>query len=1023
MDLRNNRTACLCQNPTNQEITASSFFVPPNSIDFSTVFSKFDIKSQAAVLAVIIIITLIAILAGIWGHWKDRQDKLQWGVTVLADNYKDDSYFYLVTVYTGLVRGGGTTSNISFNLSGERDDSGVRTLTDGVRKEFSAGSVMHFLMAVPTSLGSLQCFRVWHDNSGNGRHASWYLSRIEIHDIQTNDRYDFMCSDWLSVEDGHIERLVPVSGRINFNNFKTMFYEHARSHVTDDHLWLSVFLRPVKSHFYRVQRIGCCYALLMLTMIANAMFFEGKDQKDRQQLSQIELGPIRFSLNQLYISNRLEEALVVRDIVDDKEGVLPHFCVYIAWVIIFIAAFVSAFFLMLFSMEWGKSLSEEWLTSFFLSFLQSMVVVDPFKVVFMAVVFSLFLKAIKSSSPTHYDLKEITLLANKKGQPNAGRRRLKFAMPYSEEEFQRLKLQRVRNVRRNQSVKELCFNSVFLWILFSISYSNRDQQSYLLHQYVQNNFMEPPKPYRTYEKIGEAAHFFDWLNSTVLPTLFTEDDYRGYRMVSSQRLFSYDTNNFRVGPPRLRQVRTKKTTCDIPYVGNTECILGYQLPIEDTDTYCMGWTSTPCPDFEKLALTYEAYKFTSALDIWGYPIAGQHNVYGGGGYIANLDVNMLISFESLKELFNSKWIDRNTRAVFFEYTLYNVNKNIFVYVSMLTEFPETGGTITFSNIYPFRPSQHEGAHAAYVLLCELAFCVYIVINVIIIIIKMAKQKLRYFKQFWQVIDLIMIGIAIAAIALYAVREGFTADALQKYRDNNREFVNFYHVAIWDGTFVAFLGFLVAIATVRLIKALGYTRRTAKIYNVLKNSSKVLPGLAFYIVTVLTSFSFWGLICFGSISERYYSFITCLETLFMAILGSPDFKETGAEIQDTWITILYFCLFVVMVTLTLTTIFLAIMLDVMAMTQGSEPNESDIDMELISYVWQSFLGIFTGRKPDMKGNQRMTNVMTAARLAQENNRKPQGSEDGENDIPYLISRSNSVRSLKPVTNIKGRIVYQ
>lgn len=58
----------------------------------------------------------------------------QWGVTLLADNYKCDSYFYLITVHTGMVRGAGTKSNIHFCIAGEDNDTGVRILSDGVRK-------------------------------------------------------------------------------------------------------------------------------------------------------------------------------------------------------------------------------------------------------------------------------------------------------------------------------------------------------------------------------------------------------------------------------------------------------------------------------------------------------------------------------------------------------------------------------------------------------------------------------------------------------------------------------------------------------------------------------------------------------------------------------------------------------------------------------------------------------------------------------------------------------------------------
>ena len=76
----------------------------------------------------------------------------------------------------------------------------------------------------------------------------------------------------------------------------------------------------------------------------------------------------------------LQKVLVIKDIVDDEEGVLPHFCVYIGWVLVALASVASSFFIFLYSAEWGKDISEEWLATFFLSFFESMFIVDPFKV-------------------------------------------------------------------------------------------------------------------------------------------------------------------------------------------------------------------------------------------------------------------------------------------------------------------------------------------------------------------------------------------------------------------------------------------------------------------------------------------------------------------------------------------------------------------------------------------------------------------------------------------------------------------
>lgn len=48
----------------------------------------------------------------------------------LVDNILTDTYFYEITVFTGMRRGAGTRSNISFVLAGDNTDTGVRQLKD-----------------------------------------------------------------------------------------------------------------------------------------------------------------------------------------------------------------------------------------------------------------------------------------------------------------------------------------------------------------------------------------------------------------------------------------------------------------------------------------------------------------------------------------------------------------------------------------------------------------------------------------------------------------------------------------------------------------------------------------------------------------------------------------------------------------------------------------------------------------------------------------------------------------------------
>ena len=64
------------------------------------------------------------------------------------------------------------------------------------------------------SLGKLSYLRIWHDNTGIGDYASWFLGVVIVRDIQTGEKYQFINDQWLAVEkdDGQVINVV-----VNFN--------------------------------------------------------------------------------------------------------------------------------------------------------------------------------------------------------------------------------------------------------------------------------------------------------------------------------------------------------------------------------------------------------------------------------------------------------------------------------------------------------------------------------------------------------------------------------------------------------------------------------------------------------------------------------------------------------------------------------------------------------------------------------------------------------------------------------------
>lgn len=117
--------------------------------------------------------------------------------------------------------------------------------------------------------------RIWHDNNGQDDDASWYLKYIIVHDLQTRQKFFFICEDWLAVEksDGKLERELFVACEPQKTELNYFLQKEAKHNINDSHVWLSIFNRPVQSSYTRLDRVTCCFVLLYLTMLLNIIYY------------------------------------------------------------------------------------------------------------------------------------------------------------------------------------------------------------------------------------------------------------------------------------------------------------------------------------------------------------------------------------------------------------------------------------------------------------------------------------------------------------------------------------------------------------------------------------------------------------------------------------------------------------------------------------------------------------------------------------------------------------------------------
>lgn len=69
---------------------------------------------------------------------------------------------------------------------------------------------------------------------------------------------------------------------------------------------------------------------------------------------------------------------------------------------------------------------------------------------------------------------------------------------------------------------------------------------------------------------------------------------------------------------------------------------------------------------------------------------GEIGLYDGGGYVFELNKGTEYLMNRTKLLEDQAWIDRYTRAIFIEFTVYNPGTNLFAINTLLLEKPDSG---------------------------------------------------------------------------------------------------------------------------------------------------------------------------------------------------------------------------------------------------------------------------------------------------------------------------------------------
>ncbi|UJR11128.1 hypothetical protein I4U23_015309 [Adineta vaga] len=974
---------------------AGGFVILPETVDWSYVFANADFTKNLTVYLTVICVCVIYIILIIYARYYDKKDVEKLGVTVLPDNHKDAQYFYQIIAFTGQRKNAGTKSNVHFVIHGNDNDTHIRTFADPHRRILQRGGVDAFLMSVPKSLGLLNCIRIWHDNSGKGSSSSWFLKYLIIRDLQTMEKYHFICQQWLAVEkdDGKIERVLPVASELEKRQFSFVLTKRTYHSVSDGHLWFSIFSRPPSNHFTRVQRCTCCFVLFFVSMFLNIMYYdlsnEAKNTNSTNTAS-LSFGSLYITPQQIIIGIIVEFFALIPSLLlvqlfrrlrsrqkrispvfqalskvnpSSKAHVhqkkrsrkssltFPWWCIFIAYGLCTLLVGLSILFIIARGIEFGDVKTQKWLASIVSGFFSSILLTQPLKIISVAIFFAFFCGksnddkeaselldddqiAIKADEEYLHTIQEKSSLTHQ--SPIRANRLNKSEVIHARH-------YRIKEIEMWSVMKEAMLYICFIAVLYVVIYSNRDSSAFYQVDHLRKYFLNTRQTDLDYTKISTIDQYWTWLENSFVDNLRAQEWYNG-EPPRNLTGFINDKSHRLIGWATMRQLRMKTVLCEKQNVIASTCQNDYSLFNEDKYSYGVGWKYTTTNNYNASIRQAFIYQSADALDTYVY--TGDHETYGGGGYVYEFRGRLSDLQGNLSQLHQLQWIDDQTRAVIIQLTLYNPNVQLFTAVTFLAEFLSSSGVFTSAR---FQPISFYAFTSVYQLVCTIVYMMLILYFIWIEIRLFMQMKSKYFHRFWSYVEVGIIVCSWTSVGIFIWRYKESQRIGNVFKETNGyAYINLQLASYINDVLTFLFGFCCFFGTIKFVKFCRYNQRLCLFIQTLRYAARQLLSFTMMFSIVFMSFLCLFYLLFSSKLIECSSLLHTAQMLFEMTLMKFDAHElSGAA---AFLGPFSFSLFIFVVVFVCMSMFLSIINGAFA---RARENVDDRKKELFSFMLETF----------------------------------------------------------------------
>ena len=477
-----------------------------------------------------------------------------------------------------------------------------------------------------------------------------------------------------------------------------------------------------------------------------------------------------------------------------------------------------------------------------------------------------------------------------------------------------------KNPKTVDAILYFIFLVIFTLIVFNAQGQPTDSSPYYMIENIRKRWGRP------FEKVNSAGDWFDYMQTSFVPITFPNRWYNGEPFQESDLGWpgGHPETYRLLGAIALRQVRVQPDTCTVHQELKAtvpSCYGDYDTSNEDKKAY------GPISD---TSFGQPRYQYTTAVENGENSFRGQVATYFGGGYqipisTAARNDTQGIALTTIRQLRDTTWIDRQTRAVFVDFNLYNPSLDYLVVVKLVCEFPASGGAMTklytrmvkTEHIYP-----RTWGTLALILEAVFLFLILIYMGLEVRLL-MRMGFSAYFLRFWGVYDWFNFVLFWAASG--SRFHGMALAGKMPFPPDSKIFVNYeppaYYIVQWKNI-------LAVNAFITWMKMFKYISHIPFMTHLIKVVFAALPdtiGFIFAMFFVFFGFSLSHYLAHGDEVDGFQTLNNTFLTLYRQMLG--DFPTVdGQDQSNRLLGPAFFVAWTAMATILLLNMFIAIVID-------------------------------------------------------------------------------------------------